>query len=431
MSSLRRTSGCELRTTLGSYPAPDPARQVTLRHMVTGSPRRLLSNARENSQQWMGARVSRRGRAAREMVVVVLVLLSLALLFSPYLLQRRVASRRQFCEFRQIELATAMMRYEAAWGHFPGYRGALFSVGPAAAAGHEIEASPPIGWVYSILPYLEVPRDQLTADSVSYQQVFDRHGPAGPPESRGNIPDIFLPHLLCPEDPRQEGPKKRPLTSFIANTGMPDAPATELGPFDWPANGILLDAYAAPKFPVSPLSLELLNTGDGAENTLMISENLDNGLWTDHEEARVGFLWVPHFVDGQPDPGDELLRINREVGKGDGTSRFARPSSRHPGGVNAIFASGRTQFLSQDMDYLVYAHLMTSDTFRIMIPGTERLVDPPYRSEMPPAASSTTHAARGTTARFCLGTVNLTPRLNDLLDNVLQRETWHMLDQTP
>jgi hypothetical protein len=306
-----------------------------------------------------------------------------AVLLAPYILQRRVASRRSVCELRQIELVMAITRFEATHGQFPGYRSALFAAGRGPIPVTEQEVSPPIGWVYATLPYLELPRAQADAESTTFQQIFDQYGPSGPAELRGRLPEMMLAALLCPDDPRHDGPRSRSWSSFVANSGMPDAPPTDMGPLDWPANGLLLDAFTPPQFPVEPLSLEQLNQGDGAEQTLLVSENLDCGLWTDHEEAQVSFLWVPHLVDGQPDPGDELLRINHQAGQGDGSRRFARPSSKHPAGVNAVFASGRTQFLNQEIDYLVYARLMTSDTFGVTLPGTQQPVDPPYRTASP------------------------------------------------
>jgi prepilin-type processing-associated H-X9-DG protein len=40
---------------------------------------------------------------------------------------------------------------------------------------------------------------------------------------------------------------------------------------------------------------------------------------------------------------------------------MARPSSRHRGGVNVAFADTHVIFLSEDIDYVVYMQLMTSN----------------------------------------------------------------------
>jgi hypothetical protein len=94
---------------------------------------------------------------------------------------------------------------------------------------------------------------------------------------------------------------------------------------------------------------------DGAANTLMLSENLQAGLWTDTEEANVGMVWFR-----EP---DECSGINRckDVGQRPQDIRYARPSSNHAGGILATFCDGHTQFLSEEIDYTVYQHLMTPD----------------------------------------------------------------------
>ena len=42
-------------------------------------------------------------------------------------------------------------------------------------------------------------------------------------------------------------------------------------------------------------------------------------------------------------------------------AQLARPSSEHNGGVNAAFADGHVVFLKDDIDYQVYARLMSPD----------------------------------------------------------------------
>ena len=38
-----------------------------------------------------------------------------------------------------------------------------------------------------------------------------------------------------------------------------------------------------------------------------------------------------------------------------------RPSSRHPGGVNAFFGDNHGVFLPDSLDYVIYQHIMTPD----------------------------------------------------------------------
>ena len=80
------------------------------------------------------------------------------------------------------------------------------------------------------------------------------------------------------------------------------------------------------------------------------------------------------MVSENPQPGDNLdqqERINRETEIDSPPEqldpyhpdlpRFARPASTHSGGVNVVFADGHNQFLRDDIDYLVYQRLLTSN----------------------------------------------------------------------
>ena len=68
---------------------------------------------------------------------------------------------------------------------------------------------------------------------------------------------------------------------------------------------------------------------------------------------------------------DKFSRINtgRDAGDRPQDIRYARPSSRHPGGVVASFCDGHQQFLSEDIEYVVYQHLMTPDSAKAGVPG--------------------------------------------------------------
>lgn len=45
-----------------------------------------------------------------------------------------------------------------------------------------------------------------------------------------------------------------------------------------------------------------------------------------------------------------------------------RPSSFHPGGSNVVYADGRTGFLNETVDYVVYQQLMTGDSAKSLMP---------------------------------------------------------------
>src|SRR5205823_12015192 len=126
-------------------------------------------------------------------------------------------------------------------------------------------------------------------------------------------------------------------------------------PADWRANGMFfdyLDWRSNPNNRVATVKIDFsfIMKGDGLANTLMVSENRDATLYYDRNETNNGFIF------NWPMPAG-FRAIN---GPGfDAPYDKARPSSYHPGGVNAAFASGAARFLRETMDYVVYVALMT------------------------------------------------------------------------
>jgi hypothetical protein len=328
----------------------------------------------------------------RDVVVVLFVLAVILCLLLPWIVRQRAEARRTTCQRRQMALGKAILQLEANVGHFQGYRNAQAT----DANGQE----QPTGWVFPLLPYLRPPLDRgpppapddvspddakpdeqsVTLPAPPYLGVYEQYGPAGPDGTRGRKPSQFIAELICPDDPPADPAATPNWSSWIVNAGMPDSPPAPEFPSDWPANGVFLDLFTpGATGSAGGTSVAFIQQHDGVENTLLLSENVDSGLWTDHAEAQVGFVWVAGIHNGLPDPGDRLLRINQLAGQGDGSLRFARPSSRHRGGVNMVYASGAVQFLSEDIDYLVFARLMISDSHGAEIPGSDDPVPPPYR----------------------------------------------------
>ncbi len=326
----------------------------------------------------------RHGLALREYVVIAAFSMILLMILIMWLGRTRGDSRRIQCERRQQQTASAIMQYEALHGHYCGYKN--------SQAVNALGQRKPTGWVFGLLPLMgydlsnssEGDEDlrQIATDPNlvrPYQGLFEDYGPEGDDETRGDVPRQRIGEIICPEDPAAgESSGDNPL-SWIVNTGMPDAEEFGELPADWTANGIFENQFDEAAALQPRISTAWLLAHDGLESTLMLSENVDAGEWTDTEEALVGFVWVAETVDGLPAAGERLLRINAERGRGDGGSRFARPGSFHAGGANAVFASGKTQFLNDKIDWLVFARLMSSDGENAKLPGTETPVPEAYR----------------------------------------------------
>jgi type II secretory pathway pseudopilin PulG len=298
----------------------------------------------------------RNGLTRVEIVVVAAIVLAALLILAPVLLSLRTASRRAYCQQRQQRVAAAILEFDKNKGHYPGYRNPGLS-----AAG---EGPPPAAsWIDVLRPILadETPTAALERGDDSA---------AGP---------AFVP-VRCPATPPRVFQARPAATSLVAAAGLPDAPPSDEFPPDWPANGVFHD-LAAEKGPSPIVTSQYVAEHDGLARTILFSENADAGDWTATAEHRVGFVWVAELVDGRPDPGGALWPINVRGGQGDGSPRFARPSSYHGGGVNVAYCSGAVEFLSDQIDYLLFTRLLTPDGGGLKRPGGKEPLPAPYRTE--------------------------------------------------
>ena len=143
-------------------------------------------------------------------------------------------------------------------------------------------------------------------------------------------------------------------------------------PPDWPANGVFHRRYSDSKpNDFIRVSISMSDIKDGAQHTLLLSENVQAGEWStlNPVEQGLGMVWWPNY-DASNTSAYGSVPINAERDEVTGSSiKTARPSSFHPGGVIATFCDGHTQFVSEDIDYLVYQLLMTPDGANAKIAG--------------------------------------------------------------
>lgn len=144
------------------------------------------------------------------------------------------------------------------------------------------------------------------------------------------------------------------------------------------------------------MSLDRISQRDGQSQTLMVTENLNARNWGAYTytngnvymgstgtNTATGVLDTAFVVHAPPGTSGDLSfpsspsattalnstvnatlvsRINRDRGNQPGRSPF--PSSLHPGIVNVVFCDGRVRTLSDNMDFGVYAKLVTSGGVR-------------------------------------------------------------------
>jgi prepilin-type processing-associated H-X9-DG protein len=107
---------------------------------------------------------------------------------------------------------------------------------------------------------------------------------------------------------------------------------------------------------------------DGRTNTLLLSENLVAGDWW-QSGLDNAFVWLYATEPAcPPEPGKPIptvsvtdeMRVNGLLKTVIALNpRTARPSSMHPGGVNAAFSDGHVSFIRDRVDYHVYQQMMT------------------------------------------------------------------------
>ena len=273
-------------------------------------------------------RQNRVGLKLVEVVVLIVVLGFLLALMVPSINDGYPPARRAVCFNNQHQLTLAIQQYESAKRELPGYVNRLAPDG----GGQPVACS----WIVPLFPYLE--RSDLY-----------RRWRSGSPTA------VYLRLMTCPSDPPASTAAGSAPLSYVVNCGLP-------GDEDTQADGLFFNHDVDGK-PVTT-SFVYVSDHDGASTTLMLSENIQAGRWTDKEEANLGMVW-----HREPDECSPINACLLDAGDRPQDVRYARPSSYHPGGVMASFCDGHQLFLREDIDYRVYQHLMTPDSAAAGVAG--------------------------------------------------------------
>ena len=233
------------------------------------------------------------------------------------------------------------------------------------------------------LPYIEQTQlwEQWDSGNPEFTTIEIFICPSDPPE------DLFFPHL-----------------SYVAIAGY----IANVGGIEDRANGVFFDHTRtaagdpgpaderdAAGSPLVKMTSSFLQAHDGLSRTLLLTENNRALYWgyvspedqqtTLDRKYHFGFCWEQPVNVGkleEYDSSKSLRRINgnyepepyrtfQEMRAADGF-----PSSYHPGGVHVVMAGGSVKFVSEAIDPLVYAQLMTSDH------SSSDLVDSQNRSDL-------------------------------------------------
>ncbi len=286
-----------------------------------------------------------RGFTLVELLVVITIIGMLMALLLPAVQSARESGRRATCFNNQYQIATAMLQSESTRRFFPGFVNML--------------GGKPVSWVPMIFPYIE--RNDL------YEQW-----------KVGNQPATMLRLMICPSaPPESSGSTDTPL-AYVVNTGkntnstpgQPNQPTpfTVANPRR-ACDGVFHDQYNTGN--QIKVSNDYISGKDGTTQTLMLGEMIPPAAtaatgWRSTVENVVGFQWSGANTNAS-NPQPVSLYTNRKV--------IEHLTSRHGGGSVVSFCDRHTYFLREDIDYEVYAHLLTPSSRDAFTPVKFQVLD--------------------------------------------------------
>lgn len=270
-------------------------------------------------------------------------------------------------------------------------------------------------WLVHLLPYLD------QAALFERLQTSNNVNPSDP-NSTDSLASTGIETLVCPDDPKADGPGATSFIAnggYITSSRweVVDSASkrnmTEVRDYayefynsrntSWDAATFATGLFwreqsqgSVEIFPPRPMRLNYVSRGDGQSNTLMLTENLNTrnyksatratagqGGWITEETGDIAFVVrIPDdLVTGTFNDNEHggvgtngafrnqglILAADLDLGPSAINAELVfasdgeapRPSSLHPGIVNTVFADGHARTVSQEIDQLVYARLVT------------------------------------------------------------------------
>ena len=295
-------------------------------------------------------RGTRRAFTLVELLVVITIIGMLIALLLPAVQAAREAGRRVTCTNNLKQLSLSTLNFESRHRAFPGFK---------AKVGKDSNGDPvPAGWLPMLFSDLD--RNDLVRlweTGEAYADVDGKPGPDG---------FVYLETMQCPSNPPPTTTPGSTYSAYVVNCGRPDEGVTfgsgnehepepdrtvgdrrQFGVFH---NHLLARAECV------YMSQDFLGAHDGSQNTLLVAEAVTAGPWTELDEVQLGFVW-------KPAAGATELAKMRIASNSDEIEPVAGGISSTHGIVVAGFCDGHVRFLREDMDYRVYQHLMTPDSY--------------------------------------------------------------------
>lgn len=332
----------------------------------------------------------RKGFTLIELLVVITIIGILVSLTLPAINGARAAARKVTCLNNMRNVGLAMVNFSSGANSQlpllvdPNIERSTTAV-PNANAGND-----DLSWCTTLLPFL---------DQVGYRQRWDATASgaaqvtpvAGSVAALAQLNTIRFPVFTCPDD---QFNTDQGALSYAVNIGYVTAnynatgigynATTGVGHHPVGDGGLDGDVATTADIPIkfasgifwrphtSRMTLDFISAADGMTQTLMLSENLQAGEWSDQDTGSLGFgvdmegeyasgsttMALPAGFNLQNSTTSTDSRIGADLTAAKGTAW--RPSSNHPSGaVNVIFCDGSGKSLTPQMDAGVYARLLT------------------------------------------------------------------------
>ena len=309
-----------------------------------------------------------------ELLVVIAIIGTLMGLLLPAVQNARESGRSNACRSNLANIQKAMASYEVSNKAFPGYVNPVGIMGDGKAS-----------WGAMMLPYIEQTQlwDDLVAGNSAAAPIDIYVCPSNPPKSEGGPAMSYLANAgwIQDEGIKDEGdrcaPKENPANGLFFDRVRGNDTVQELADvrdLDSGCGDPELDAVIKMTF------ASVQAQGDGSTHTLMFAEGINALVWTGISQPdkawHYGFCWEdpqrlkdattggvssPQLVT---DPRFRVVNGVKEIlpeHQGDKAPNSGFASSFHPGGVNVAFVGGAVLYLSDRINPIVYAQLMTSN----------------------------------------------------------------------
>ncbi len=280
-----------------------------------------------------------------ELLVVISIIGLLIALLLPAVQSAREAGRRAQCVNNLKQLGVALHAYEGTHQTFP--PGYVSNFKPDGT-----DTGPGWGWASMLLPQME---QKPLFDTINFNLPIE-----GPANLTCRVTTISS--FLCPSDTVKPTwwAMVRDISGIPTQRICEVAPSNVVGVFGTSDPGINGDGIF---FRNSRVALGSIT--DGLSNTLAVGERshqLGEATWTGSVTNAVLFpadndgVGYPRPEDG---PGMILGHAGGRLGPGDPNGEVNQFHSRHPGGVNFLFADGHVGFLKTSMPYKTFRALAT------------------------------------------------------------------------